>query len=83
MASYEMPFADIDRKLIAIEYQELAEAITKRRPVEVGPEVGMKSLGFVYATLESGLLHKPVRMADILEGVVEGYQKEVNAANGI
>lgn len=83
MASYGMPFADIDRKLIAIEYQELAEAITKRRPVEVGPELGMKSLAFAYATLESGLSHKPVRMADILEGVVEGYQKEVNAANGI
>ena len=83
MASYEMPFADIDRKLIAMEYQELHEAITKKRPVEVGPEMGMKALGFAYAALESGLSRQPVRMADILEGTVEGYQKEVNAANGL
>ena len=83
MASYDMPFADIDRKLIAIEYQELAEAITKGLPVEVGPEVGMRALGLAYATLESGMSHRPVRMADILEGTVEGYQREVNAANGL
>ncbi len=83
MSSYEMPFAQIDASLIAIEYQELAEAITKGRPVEVGAEMGMKALGLAYATLESGMSRKPVRVADVLEGAVEGYQREVNAANGL
>jgi predicted dehydrogenase len=83
MASYEMPFAEIDARLIAIEYQELFEAITKGRAVEVDAETGMKALAFSYAVLESGLTHAPVRMADVLEGTVEGYQREVNAANGL
>jgi len=83
MAAYEMPFAQIDASLIAVEYQELAVAVTTGRPVEVGPEVGMKALGLAYAALESGMSHRPVRMADILEGTVEGYQREVNAANGL
>jgi predicted dehydrogenase len=83
MPFYEMSFAEIDRKLIAIEYQELAEAITGGKPVEVGPEMGMKALALAYATLESGASHKPVNMADVLEGEIEGYQREVNAANGL
>ncbi|MBI4306219.1 MAG: Gfo/Idh/MocA family oxidoreductase [Chloroflexi bacterium] len=83
MASYDMPFDEIDRKLIAIEYAELARAITGGAPVEVGPETGIKALGLAYATLESGMTRQPVRMADILEGSVEGYQAEVNAANGL
>jgi predicted dehydrogenase len=83
MSSYDMPFAEIDRKLIAIEYQELHEAITRGRPVEVGAETGMKALGLAYAVLESGMSKETVRMSDVLEGSVEGYQAEVNAANGL
>lgn len=83
MASYNMPFDEIDRKLIAIEYAELARAITDGVGVEVGPETGMKALGLAYATLESGISRQTIRMADILEGSVEGYQAEVNAANGL
>ncbi len=83
MPSYEMSFTEIDRKLIAIEYQELAEAITGNSPVEVGPEMGMKALALAYATLESGMARKPVSMADMLEGAVEGYQRDVNVANGL
>jgi len=83
MASYSMPFEEIDRKLIAIEYQELAEAIEHGRPVEVDAEVGMKALAMTYATLESGLAHRTVRMADLLEGTVDAYQAEVNAASGL
>lgn len=83
MASYEMPFEEIDRKLIAIEYAELALAITDGAPVEVDPDTGMKAVGLAYATLESGMGHQTVRMADVLEGSVEGYQAEVNTANGL
>jgi predicted dehydrogenase len=83
MASYQMPFDEIDRKLIAIEYAELSRAISGGAPVEVDADVGMKALGIAYATLESGASRQTVRMSDILEGTVDAYQAEVNAANGL
>ena len=83
MSSYQMPFTEIDSKLIAIEYQEFADAIETRRRPEVDGEAGMKALGLTYAILESGLAGEPVRMADILEGAVADYQQEINEAAGI
>ena len=83
MASYEMPFEEIDRKVIAIEYQDFVEAIENRREPEVGPEGGMKALGLLYAVLESGETGKPVKLADVLSGRVSEYQREINEAAGL
>ncbi len=83
IASYEMPFEEIDRKVIAIEYQDFVEAIENRREPEVGPEDGMKALGLLYAVLESGESGKPVKLSDVLSGSVSAYQREINEAAGL
>ncbi len=78
IASYEMSFPEIDAKLIAIEYQDFGEAILSKREPEVGAEAGMKALAFAYGLLESGQLRKPVRLADVVDGTVSGYQQEID-----
>ena len=83
MAAFEMDFEATDRKLIGIEYQELAECIQTGRQPEVDALMGMKALALAYATLESGTSGQPVKMSDMLEGNVEAYQAEVNEAAGL
>ncbi len=83
MASYDMPWEEIDRKIIAIEYQEFAEAVEQSRQPEVGPTEGMAALGLLYAILESGEVRAPVKLAEVLSGKVSAYQRPVNEAAGI
>lgn len=79
MASYELPFEEIDRKLVAIEYRDFAEAIQTGREPEVDAEAGMKALALVYGLLESGQAGEPVRMADVMTGAVNAYQQEIDS----
>ncbi len=83
MASYDMPWEEIDRKVIAIEYQDFVEAVEQGREPEVGPEAGMAALGLLYAVLESGHARASVRLDDVLSGNVAAYQREINEAAGI
>lgn len=80
MASYEMPFDQIDAKLVAIEYQDFVESVTTGRAPEVGAVEAMKALSLAYGLLESGKLHQPVRFADVMSGAIAGYQSEIGAA---
>ncbi len=81
--SYERDFKKTDRKLLGLEYLELARAIATGSTVEVGPQLGMEALAVSYGTLESGLSGQPVRMSQLLEGEVEEYQAEINEAAGL
>lgn len=83
LASYEMPWEEIDRKVIAIEYQDFVEAIEQGGQPEVGAEGGMAALGLVYAVLESGHCGQPVKMADVIAGRISDYQSEINRSAGI
>ena len=80
MAYYDMTFPEIDAKLVAIEYQDFGEAILSKREPEVGTEAGMKALAFAYGLLESGHARQPVRLADVLSGAVDEYQREIDDA---
>ncbi len=84
MSSYDIGFASIDRILIALEMEELARAIqSDKAPVEVDAEAGMKALAVAYGTLESGLSGEPVRLADIMDGTVAEYQRDIDQEAGI
>lgn len=83
MASYELDFETIDRVLVAIELQELAEAIESGNPVEVGPDEGMQALGVVYGVLESGLSGSEVAVKDVIAGSVDAYQRPIDLEIGI
>ena len=78
-ASLELP----DRKLIAIELQDFADAILSGRRPEVTGEEGLDAVALSYAILESGHLAQPVSFGDIRSDRVNAYQRQINAAVGL
>ncbi len=83
LTSYAIPFAETDRKLLAIEYAEFAEAIRSQQPPEVDVEQGARSVAVAYAWLESGLLGRPVTVADVLNEQIGEYQYSIDLGLGL
>ena len=83
LASYEMPFEEIDRKLIAIELQDFADAVLSGRDPEVTGEVGLNAVALSYAILESGHLRQAVDFDDVVEDRTNAYQREINDSVGL
>ncbi len=83
MASYDVGFEKIDRMLVAIEMQELAEVIETGKPVEVSPDEGMQALWIIYGVLESGQIGSEVAVADAIAGSVDACQKPIDLEIGI
>ena len=83
LASFEMPFDEVDRKLISIELQDFAEAILTGRNPEVTGEVGLGAVALSYSVLESGYTAQPVIFRDVLEDRTNGYQAEINESVGL
>jgi len=81
--SYDMPFEQIDRILIAIELQDFANAILNGQQPEVTGEEGLKAVALSYAVLESGYLRRPVSFVDVVEDKVNAYQREINESAGL
>lgn len=75
--------SDIDWKLLALEYFELAEAILNGREIEVDGMEGLKDVAAVYAIFESSRLGRAVQLSEIESGAVYAYQAEIDAALGI
>jgi predicted dehydrogenase len=75
---YDFPFEQIDRKLLAVEYDDFAGAILGEHPAEVDILQGTRSVGVSYAILESGVVGRVVTMDEILNLELEEYQKEIN-----
>ena len=80
---YEFPFPEIDRKLLAVEYADFAEAILEGRPAEVDLTKAARSVGVPYAMLESSKLGRPVTMEEVMAGEVSAYQDEINKTIGL
>jgi len=83
LSSYDMPFELIDRKVIAVEYQDFARSVLDGLEPEVGSEMGAKALGVIYSMLESGHARQPVRVADVISGKIHAYQDEIDQSAGI
>ncbi len=83
MSSYEMDFPAIDAKIIALELQDVANAVLHGTELEVTGEVGLKAVALTYAFLESGALREPVAFDDVANDRVNGYQSEINAVAGL
>jgi len=80
---YDFPFAETDRKLIAVEYGEFASAIAGQGQIEVDARQGARSVAVSYGILESGHLGQIVTTADVLAERVDAYQREINQGLGI
>ena len=80
---YDFPFTETDRKLLALEYGDLAESILKDRLPEVDSEKAARSVGLTYAMLESSWLGRSVTMEEIMNEEVSAYQDEINKEIGL
>jgi predicted dehydrogenase len=80
---YDFPFADIDSKLIAVEYADFAESIMEGRSPGVDPLQAARSVGLAYAMLESSRLERIVKMDEIMKEEVHTYQDEINKSIGL
>ncbi|MGI9255104.1 MAG: Gfo/Idh/MocA family protein [Thermomicrobiales bacterium] len=66
LASYDLPWADTDANLLAIEYDDFARAIVTGASPEVDGRQGLRALAISYALLESGLSGRFVQISDLL-----------------
>ena len=74
--------SDVDWKLLALEYFELAEAVLQGRKLEVDGVEGMKDVAVVNAILESSRAGRAVKMSEVESGELYGYQAEIDEALG-
>lgn len=79
---YDFPFPETDRKIIAIEYADFADAILHNRPPEVDAAQGARSVAIAYAMLESSVAGRVVSVDEVLNEKVEEYQREINESLG-
>ncbi len=77
LSSYQMDWAAIDASLIAIEYDDLANAILNNCEPEVNGEQGNRSLALMYGFLESQRLGRMVSADELTSGQVSAYQDEL------
>ena len=75
---YDFPFPETDRKIIAIEYGDFAEAISGGGAVEVDAEQGTRSVAVSYGILESGETGCLVTIDEMLAESVDAYQQSIN-----
>lgn len=77
-ASYGFDFPATDRKLIALEYDELARCVRTGVAPEVDAEVGIRDLALVYAVFESSVAGRAVSLDDVISGAVDAYQRDID-----
>lgn len=77
LSHYDLPFADIDANLLAIEYDDFVDAVMHKRAPEVTGEQGLRSLALVYGFLESERAGRTVTADELLSCNVHAYQDEL------
>jgi len=58
-------------------------AITKEEKPELDALEGLKAAALSYAVVESSYINRPVRVKDVEDGVVDGYQREIDEKLGL
>ena len=81
--TYTFDFPQIDRKLLALEYHELATCIREGVPPEVDGGVGRRDVALVYALFESQEVGRPVTVAEVESGAVDTYQRAIDEHLGL
>ena len=80
---YGFDFPAIDRKLLALEYYELATCIRTGAQPEVTGEVARRDVALVYALFESDRAGRPVSLDEVESGAVDAYQREIDTHLGL
>jgi hypothetical protein len=79
MTTYDLPFADVDANLLAIEQDDFARAILDDRSPEVDGAFGLRSLAIAYGFIDAERLGRPVEVDALLAGRDSPYQAEIDA----
>lgn len=80
---YDLDFVTTDRKLIALEYAELATCIRTGAKPEVDGPTGRRAVALVHALFESQVAGRPVTMAEIESSAVDAYQRDIDEHYGL
>jgi predicted dehydrogenase len=62
----------------ALEMHDFLNAITTGHAMEASGAEGLNDLATAFAILESATANRPVKVADVLSGAVNGYQEEID-----
>jgi predicted dehydrogenase len=81
--TYSFEFNDIDAKIVALEYNELARCILEGGTPEVTGEEGRLDLALSYAPFEAGRLGRPVTLEEIIAERAYVYQGEIDELIGL
>ncbi len=80
---YSFDFPTTDRKLLALEYHELARCIRSGAQPEVNGAVARRDVALVYALFESDRAGRPVTIEEVETGTLDAYQHEIDAHLGL
>lgn len=78
LSLYDLSFQEADRRLIAIELSDFAEALIQGREPEVDGTEGLKAVALSYAVCESAYHCGPVKVKDVENGRIAEYQREID-----
>ena len=81
--TYQLDLNDIDPKIVALEYHELAECVRTGTSPEVTAEEGRADVALVYAPFEAGRLGRAVTLDDLVEGRADAYLREIDDMLGV
>ncbi|MFW6163828.1 MAG: Gfo/Idh/MocA family protein [Planctomycetota bacterium] len=79
-AAFSLDGPVTDRKLLAAELHDFAEAIRSGRRPESGGRQGLRAVAVVMAILESAHAGRPVAMDEIVDGSLHAYQDTIERA---
>ena len=80
---YNFDFPVTDRKLLALEYHELAECVRSGKQPEVTGAVARRDVALVYALFESDRAGRPVTIDEVESSAVDAYQREIDQHLGL
>jgi predicted dehydrogenase len=80
---YQFDFPTTDRKLLALEYHELARCVRTGSEPEVTGEVAQRDVALVYALFESDRAGRPVTIEEVESSTVDAYQREIDEHLGL
>lgn len=82
-ASYAFDFVNTDRKLLALEYAELARCVRAGTRPEVDGNTGRAAVALINALFESQVARRPVTIAEVESSAVDAYQREIDLHFGL
>jgi predicted dehydrogenase len=81
--TYAFDFPATDRKLLALEYHELASCVRDGTRPEVDSLVARRAVALVYAVFESEATGRPVTIEEVESSAVDVYQREIDEYLGL